>query len=543
MADGSAHLVTASGITPPPMASNPADADRWLESGQRERLLEGTWEQDGRAYAGNLVADTRLEAWGPLSQAMNLFKSLVLQLACLYDEPPTVRNAEFDDESEGFLMRLNLWPRMQQHAKYVVGLRESAVRIEHHPDAAHGIELRLVNATRIEVAWHPSVATLPVAIREARLRSVAGRQAWCWDVWDVSDPEAPVYRIETAEPNPIDLTAAVLGEEAGLYPWVHEGKPFLPWVIYHAADTGRGWDPREWHELVQATYGLAMLWTFWLHCVKEASWDQKYAIDLVLQGLSRANAGTGGASRVTVDPTSLLMFKGKEGRGTVGSIGASVDPLAMAQSILLYQQVVATHLGVAPSDIRTTSADAQSGIAISLTREGLRKMQRRYQPQFRAGDEELLTKIAWIHNLFRDADMPALPEDGYRVSYPGLPLSAEEIDALLGKYERLIALGLRSEVDLLMEMEPGLTRDEALAQLVRVADERRKVAEAREADGESAGETKPAGDGLGGVALTAEDVQAIRDAKADGMTNREIAAEWGISLAAVAKLFRPSLAA
>ena len=476
------EVLTPAGPVAAPVASNVMDATRWRQSDRALRLLEGEWENDLRTYMASHIEASRLASWGPPSMALNLFKSLIHQLACLYDQEPVVRNDAFaaDTEAEAFLLRLNAWPRMQRHSRLVIGLRESAIRIEHTPDAPNGISLRLVPPGDIEVEGAAGNPGVPRVIREARRRTINGQSQWTWDEWDIRDGEHPTYRVLDAERR--DISGQVLGEEAGRYDWVSpvDQRPYLPWVLYHAEDTGRLWDHAEWHELIQGTYGIAMLWTFWIHSVKEASWDQKFAIDLVLQGLKTTGSGNERRARVAVDPTSLLMFSSTgDGRGSVGSIGASIDPLALAQAVVLYQQIVATHLGVSPADVQITSSSPQSGIAIALSREGLRKMQRRYKPQFKAGDEELLQKTAWVHNTFGDEDLPRLPVSGYRVDHQGIPLSAEEITSALEKNERSLEMGLKSEVDILMELDPGLTRQDAMTRLRQVAEERAEVARLR----------------------------------------------------------------
>lgn len=481
MADGGVEVLTANGYADYPPATNPVDQMRvdWLR--QVLRLLDGLWETDLRTYMSAHVEASRLKSWGPPSMALNLAKSLIKQINCLYDDEVSVRNADFDDESEGLMSRLLTWPRWQRHARDVIGLRESAIRIEHAADAPDGIHLRLVPATEIEVEGSPSVPTVPRLVRWARRRKIGFETHWCWDTWDIREPDAPTFRIVRNE-GMVDVTVDVLGaEEAGRpYRWVDpDGRPYLPWVLYHAADTGQMWDSGEWHELVQGTYAIAMLWTFWIHALKEASWEQKVAIDLVLQGTRTAGSGADTRSRIAVDPASILMFKSTDGRGTVTSIGASIDPLAMAQAIVAYQQIVATHLGVSPADVQVTSGSGQSGVAISLTRAGIRTMQRRYQPQFRAGDEELLQKVAWTHNIFGDPSYPKLPASGYRVTYAGVPLTAEEIRTALERNAALIAQGLRSEVDVIMEMEPGMDRAEAMERLRQIAREQAEIARLR----------------------------------------------------------------
>lgn len=487
MADGSTiALSTSTGYASAPTASNPADQQRWTDSTKRLNLLDGVWESDAKAVMGDYATTDRTDQWGPPNQSLNLYRSLIHQLACLYDEPPKVANPAFeaDPEAEALIGRMNLWPRMQHHSRMVIGLRESAIRIEHTTEILEGINLRLVPANRIEVECSPSLPTRPLVIREARLRTLGDNPTWCWDRWDISDPEAPAYTIVTCDKG-LNVTSLVLGDEVAAEPyrWVSplDGRPYLPWVIYHAADKGEMWDHREWHELVYGTYILAMLWTFWLHGTKEASWEQKYIIDLMLQGLSTKGKDRSVRQRVTVDSNSLLAFQSRldsDGRpmgGTVGSIAAGVDPERLARAILLYQQVVATQLGVSPADVQITSADAQSGIAISLSRQGIRTLQRRYMPQFKAADEELLQKIAWIHNTFGDPILPKLPNAGYTVTYPALPLSESEVQAILTRHKALSEAGVETAVDLLITLDPSLTRATAMERLRLIARERREI--------------------------------------------------------------------
>lgn len=472
-------IQTATDLIPPAMASNALDALRWAITGRLLRLLSGDWCEDLREYMTAHVDVSRLAGWGPPNTSLNLYKSITEQLGILHDEEPTVRCDGATEEQVGHALRIVSWSRMQAHDIHVVGLRDSLIRIEHHDDGPNGgTTTRLVTPDTVEVDGHPSMPSIPVAVREAQLVRIAGEPTWCWHEWSVADPAAPFYRVRTiAEPS-IDVTAQALGDEvaAGPYPWTDADGPFLPWVITHARDTGKMWEPRYWHELAQSTYSIALCWTFWLHALKEASWDQKYAIDVMLQGLSSKGSGAARRSKVTVDPTSLLMFKSPgDGRGVVGSIGASVDPLAMANAIQVYMSTIATQLGISPSDL-VASASPQSGISITISRDGLRRMAKRYVPQFRSSDLLMLETIARVNNLFAPPEYPRLPVTGWSIAYPSLPLTSEEIAAMLARDEKLIALGMKSPVDVLIEMDPSLTRETAMARLRQVAAERAEIA-------------------------------------------------------------------
>ena len=455
-----------------PTATNDEDAARWELTSARHRLMDGAWYEDLRGFMQQHVDPGRLAVWGAPNQSFNLFKMLVSQVNCIYDEEASVRNNAFTPESEKLLGLVMPWPRMQKHAGYVLGMRESAVRIEHSRKYPLGINLRLVTPDYLETEAPLDAPTLPHLVREARPRKLGGEHLYLWDTWDVRDPERPSFTIRRGGPDSEDVTAEVMTPQEWAWRSPVDQRPYLPWTVYHAADAGVPWDPAEWHELVHGTLSVAMLWTFWMHAVKEASWDQKYAIDLLLQGVENRGRGRAAHSRVAVDPASLLMFVSKDGRGSVGSIAASIDPMRLAEAIVMYQSLIAVHLGISASDITFGPSEAKSGVAMSLTRDGLRRVQRRYFPQFRAGDEELVQKIAWVHNAFRDPVLPALPTEGYRVAHTSLPLTTEEIRGILERNAKLLELGLKSEVDVLIEMEPGLSRDEAMAQLRGVAQER-----------------------------------------------------------------------
>ena len=54
-----------------------------------------------------------------------------------------------------------------------------------------------------------------------------------------------------------------------------EGNPFLPVVLYHAEKTGFLWDPYNASQMVYGSLTSAVLYSMWVHLVRDACWSQK----------------------------------------------------------------------------------------------------------------------------------------------------------------------------------------------------------------------------------------------------------------------------
>ena len=104
----------------------------------------------------------------------------------------------------------------------------------------------------------------------------------------------------------------------GAYPFVDpDGRPSSP-SCSTTRDTGQIWDAYAWDELPEATLSLALYFTFFNHAVKDASWVQKYRVNVQLQGLTVAGEGTraGRGCRLTPRPSccSAPSGRGREPR-------------------------------------------------------------------------------------------------------------------------------------------------------------------------------------------------------------------------------------
>lgn len=457
-------------------------------------MLMGLWRQDLVDEISEHIDRTRQEAWGVPDLSSNVFKGVSQQLSVLYDRWPTVDNSSGADElvkRGGLVDKSGLWTTMARFQETTIGLRENLMHV--HASREGDILYRPVVPDRV-VAWSkPETPDVPSGLAELRIRSRDRKQIWAWDVLDITNPDNPSWRVlEPNGPGRVVLPAdgnevefslfgtdvsdefiihnGVRGARVGKdYPSrFSDGEPFLPYTLFHASQTGDSlWDPWEWLEVVRGSMTAAVLYTFFVHCVRDCSWPQRWAINLILQGAGVDSAGEKGRRKsIPTDPSSLLMFETLDDlQGLLGQFEPGADPEKLAESISGFEQRVAVYAGVAPADIQRTSSQARSGYAIAITNAGKREAQRRFAPQFRRGD---LNNMAITAALLNRATGSTFPEAGYNIRYPTIPLSAEEMKALREDVLEKLDRNLISLVDAHMVFNPGITRETAIKELQRV---------------------------------------------------------------------------
>lgn len=455
---------------PGPVPPDPVTLQRWELTRLRRRLLDGAWDQDLRHHLSKHLDPQKQGAWGKPTRALNLYRSVIGQLAVLYLSEPDITHDAIDDAANDYLDTLPIWSQHVKLQRYVLGLGEAAVRVGWHPgnhagDA--GLQLRVVAPDRLWIMDDPKAPGEPVVVREAVRRKdpIGDEWRWYWDVYDISDPTMPYFAIVTADENRDDVTAVFGATRA--WQWFDEtGKPYLPWVLYHAEEHGELWCANVWDELCEGTLDLGMLATHFLHAVKDASWVQKYALNAKLRGLSRKGGGKDERSAISTDPASILLFDTDGEAGSLGAFPQAIDPMNVIDALKAYTSMVAANVGLSASDLE--KADRESGVAIQIRRDAVRRYQQRYTTVFQRADQKLLRTIARVSNGFSGPGVPALPTDGYVIHYPSLPLTREEMQSRFEIREQEYQLGLVSRVDMLMEREPGLTREKARERLLRV---------------------------------------------------------------------------
>jgi len=458
--DGSAGLLSG------PPAPTTETGIRWKEAARRRRLLEGLWKVDLKEALAREFDPRRRRAQGPPDLSKNLFRSLITQLAVLYDRPPVIEHVDATavEAMEAICTNGGLWQIAVTMQQMTLGIREGFYRFDVPPGEDPKLLVRIIPADLLWLDAPPDCPDQPNVMHEYRLREDSeGRKRWTRDVIDVSDPGAPFYRVESAD-GKVDLSDAFIGNLSGdAYPYRKtDGTPILPGSLYHATRTGNLWDPFRGIELVDGTLVVAGLWTQWRHLVRDASWPQRWAINAVVDGL---DVNKDGSATVVTDPASLLNFRPKipGSSAAVGQFAPGGDPQALGDAIRDYAADLAADFDLSPGDIKRTHTDPRSGFAIEIERSGQRSAQRRSEPQFSRGDEASLSVIATLWNR---ATGSTLPEDGWGIRYLGLPLSAEERRLVMEDHKMRAEMGITSKPALLAAVE-GITLDQARRQLVQ----------------------------------------------------------------------------
>jgi len=473
-----------------PLAPNPGEQARWDHTGLRRRMILGAWEEDlEEELARHLPADRR-EAWGPSDMSSNPFEQITRQLSVLYHENPAITNMNGDIDAmvgrEGLVTKAGLWQLMQRAQQMVIGLRESIIRIdvnphtENSPARVPGIQYRLVTPDLVFCEAHPDQPDVPVYYQEYRLRKTSSGYHWVADVMDIRDMNNPIFGMfEINQDGALgaDVSEMYMGHPTHVgadYPYRDSNnQPFIPVVMYHAEKTGYLWDPYCGSQMVYGSLTSAVLYSFWTHLVKSASWSQKYVAGLTVAGLSQIDQNNvARRASISTDPSSILVFTqdpDAQGQPMVGSFGIATDPHDLLASIAKYEMRVAMAAGLSPAEVSRTNGDPMSGYALSVSKAGQREAQKKFAPVFRMADEELLAKTAMLANRFLGTN---LPEDGYRVSYHSMPLTPTEMQAQREDIIAKMQAGLISPVTAVMMMYDDMDAKEAREYLLQIRRER-----------------------------------------------------------------------
>ena len=447
---------------------------RKQESKRRRNIIEGTWEHELREFRRKTQSVDRVIAEGPGDLTKNVARSLIYQLATLYDREPSVSH---EDDRSQIAVKLaceagGLWPLRIRAQRLEIAQREGMMLCRWRDGA---ISFEHIPADRLSASCHHN-SDVPTYVEIDRTLMLPadykgtpkGNAIAVVECYDIRDTSNPIYKIKA--PNGDDLTSMFAPGYSG-YVWTVDGVPFIPGVLYHAEKTGRMFDPYEGIELFHGTLQVASLYTGWVHLMDDCSWPQRYVINARPAGSPVTTETPNGYAHVPLNRSSILRLENQDDRpGTTASAGqwtAGGDPVAHQQAISDYIRNLAIDYGVAPGDIRRESGNAQSGFAIELSRDGIRAAQRRYMPEAKRGDESLMAVIA---KMLRALGNMPIEVDGYTVNHKGLPLSIAETKLAQEDNERRVAAGTKSIIDVYMEQE-GVGREEAIRQLRRIQED------------------------------------------------------------------------
>lgn len=486
----SAAFTTSS---PPMRAGLDADTqNRWIHSRQRARMAEGTWLTDAEDWLKmEMRSSERQEHMGNVDISKCLVRDANIQTATLHAQDPilSARGTESEadvqalDRFRGAVGQAALWPLMGNAQVMIDIQREGLVRVDviedqHGPTGATRLNYRHVRADLVDVFENPDDPSEILGFEEYRRRERGGKVGWFRDVLDLRG-DTPVYRV--LDMNGVDASEAFLvdpktkarGAMAGdAYPFrLADGRPILPGAFFHAAKTSKTWDPYFGVELIVATLKTAVYWTFWGHCVLDASWPQRNGIDVQPAGGVRSTTDKDGprTARIPTDPANILLWRSTGGKaGSLFQFDPASDPKTLGESIRAYQSDALLSWGLAEASAARTSSNPRSGYAISLSNETKREAQRKAAPQYKRSTLQLLTASAAMWNRWGAGEFGGpVPESGLTLEYRGIPMTADEERLEIERWKALAELGIKSRVDLIMKVE-GITRTEAVTRLAEI---------------------------------------------------------------------------
>ena len=462
---------------PKPLPESKQDQALWREAERRQSLLDGQWGGLAEEALGAFYAPEVVARFSTVDTSRNPAAYAWRTLNTLYDDTPTVTGAP--PEPLRAISTPELWALRQDAQLRALAIGESLMRIDvDGPEGAPEIRYRVVGAECVELEPDPDRPGRPRRVRETRQRRVGGAMVWTRETWA---PDAVVegrggYSVEAWQQVEggtdyawRDVTPTVLPE--GGYPYADDAGPILPYVLVHSEVHGTLRQPDRWRELISATMSTACLSTFWLHGVRDAAHPQPVMIDATpTSGVVDAVPGSVPQVVLRRDPSSVWMLRSIEGRtGSITSITSSMDPMGTLEAIDAHVAGALRDAGLGPTD--EAPAKGVSGVAISVSREALRRSQRQQRPAAESADRQILAIAARLARAYGVPGAAGLPtsESAYSIEYHGIAPSTEETRAIAERQRILIELGLTEPWRAIAEVHPHLTDAEAMAMADRIA--------------------------------------------------------------------------
>jgi hypothetical protein len=427
----------------------------------RRRILYDDWRNDLNDRVEKQIGTVRREAWGEPDLSANVFLDACSGQAVLYDRDPVVSC----DEAAGALtiaevQASGFWALQRRTQRDAIGLREMFVRAG--TDAQGRLVHRPVFPDMVEVEADSDRPDEPVRVVELRERVHPGTGECLW-TRDVIDIRSLEYRVLDAAGR-VDMSDLFLdGARTGdAFPFrMADDTPVMPYVAYHAQKTGQMFDWSTGTSLVEGTLNVGELWTMFGHVVRNASWPQRWAVNVQPAGnWTDENRDGKGRSEMVTDQAAVALLRAIEditGQPMIGQWAPGCDPKVLQEAISAYELRVASHAGPGVN-FQRLSGDPRSGYALGIDRSAQREAQRAFEPTFREADEKLLAVSAVLLNRARNL---GLPESGYRVTYTAIPDSPEEMQAKRQHILELIDAGLIDRVTAYQQLHPGTPRAEA----------------------------------------------------------------------------------
>ena len=404
------------------------------EAGLRVRILDGMHTLDGLQRIRDELAD-RADTVGMIDLSRNPLRADVDRRGKAYLIPPAVdglgedlaarigdMNARTTSDRYATIQARPMPYRMslvsQQVLRYRLACNWCGTLLG-WSDRSKRPYLEVVTPDDLAVEYLSDDPLAPTVIRHYRKRVVGEKVEEVEEVYDLTDPEQPSYRIYQGE---TDVTSTVLGEKSYTgegYPWRYEdGRAFHRIVI-----SGDPRHPYRGLELVEGTLGTIALQTHWRAGVRDAAYPQRNAI-----GLENPPMGSDEASRQTgiqSGPERVIVWNhtDPERPGSLHQWGPGFDPEAIGRAIRTAELDLVASMGL-PVDFERTG-----GAPTDTEQRILDEVISSTYPECRGHDSLVLRRVAAICNRATEntPEATAYPERAYGILY------REEVRAALAE--------------------------------------------------------------------------------------------------------------
>jgi len=425
------------------------EAERREEQGRRQRIMDGTWREDAYKYLKRLLGAKRLDqAWGGKA-VIDIGTNILLEDAesksTLYERPPRMRCVVDGVEVESASLLMN---QMLDRAQYSTLMQDVLAQVIGINDYCLRYELKVIDDALV-LLLHP---TSPSMVLKAEPREDDPRQmSKVCEEWHLDGK--PVKRFWTDEVTYLTTMDGQLIEGTEQ----PHAQGACPWITYHIHGRPQLFLPFYRSEVVESTYRVAMAYSYLDHNLFEASWSQRYTINLAPMGADAQLSLDGtSAAVIDADPSSVLQLEQVDDSrpGSVGQWRPGADPEVMGRAVARLHGRATLAAGGSDLAVYRKSGNAESAYAMAITREMQREAQIAMAPRMVASDRLLADRIALAANLQVPGVFPV--DADWRVRYVALPPSAEE----LARLEKAIELGAMTMADVRLIIDPFASPDE-----------------------------------------------------------------------------------
>lgn len=498
------------------------DDQRAIHQAVRLGILLDEWDDVESEWLEEHIGAERSQVWGIPDTSANPLADLSRQLTTpgLYGIRPDFRRTQGGGDDlvgpNGHMERAGFFTKQQFVQYLVLGMGDLFVRFG--INSRKQLTIRLVWPHNVYLQAPSDDPSNPNQLWELRRRWLQLEEQWIftWEVWDlglvgfddqiIREPSYRIYRAESGVPGikpaagqsgnkgasgglgtdlshrfiqqPDGAYGALVGAE---YPWITEaGIPVFPHVQYKDADTGMLWNTFLKRGAHKGTLNTGLFWTYAGHCARDATGSYVIIAGLaegshqVYQGAPFARgdsrgAGAGAVKTKLITPGAMEYHSINEGETPfVHEVGPGANLEMVVNFADRYEMKQAVRWGLNPTDLARTAANPSSAAALMVGNQGKRDFSAQVTPIFRSRDLESIARAAIV---LRAAGVANFPQLGYSTQYFVIPRSPAEQKEHRDDLDWKKKQGQMSEIDIYRNLNPGTTEADAMAALVKVAEQ------------------------------------------------------------------------